>query len=103
MRHPGGTQTIHPHPLAVGDAPTEPTDDGPLALVDLHLPFARLRHLAVQEASLAHWLDALLLAAAAGQVLDDHLHHSKTWPKRLHEQLAHSDRPASRRAGRVVR
>src|SRR5215212_3317988 len=101
MRHPGDTQTIRPLPAAVGDDPTAPVDEGPLALVDLHLSFARLRHLAVQEASRSHWLDALLLAAAAGQVLDDQLHHAKTWPKRLHEQLAHSDRAAVRRAGGV--
>ena len=67
-------------------------DDG-LALVDLHLTFADLRRLAVDEATAGHWLDALLLAAGAGQVLDDHLHHSKTWPKRLHELLQHGDRP----------
>jgi hypothetical protein len=69
-----------------------------LALVDLHRPFARLRHLAVAEATAGRALDAFLLAAAATQVLDDHLHPSKSWPKRLHDQL-----DAGTPARRVVR
>jgi phosphoserine phosphatase len=101
--HLGGTQTFHPHPVAALDLAAATTGDLPLALVDLHLTFEQLRRLAVQEAERSHWLDALLLTAASGQVLDDHLHHSKTWPKRLHEQLAHADRPAVRRAGGGVR
>jgi hypothetical protein len=99
VRQNGGTQLLHPQLRAVDRDP----DDHGLALVDLHLPFARLRVLAVEEARRGHWLDAFLLTAAAVQVLDDHLHHSKTWPRRLHEQLAHSDRGQVRAAGRGVR
>ena len=77
--------------------------DEPLLLVDLLLPFARIRELAVREAARRHWADAFLLAAAAAQVLGDHLHRSGSWPKRIVGQLDGSPQPLVRAAAGLGR
>lgn len=63
------------------------------------MPFARVRALAIGQATRRRWADAFLLTAAAAQVLGDHLHRSGSWPRRILGQLDGSPRPAVRRAG----
>lgn len=77
--------------------------DEPLLLTDLLLPFARIRALAVDQADHRHWADTFLLAAAAAQVLGDHLHRSGSWPKRIVGQLDVAPRPVLRPAAALGR
>ena len=63
-----------------------------LLLEDLLLGLPRLVPLARQAAAAGQWLDCLLLLAAIGQVVDDHLHRSRSWPKRITEHLGRSGR-----------
>ncbi|MCU1453536.1 MAG: hypothetical protein JWN46_1682, partial [Acidimicrobiales bacterium] len=58
-----------------------------LAPVDLLLPLRDLRARAAEEAAGEHWLDALLLTCAAGQVVEDLVHRSRSTLDRAAEHL----------------
>lgn len=76
-----------------------------LFLEDLLLDLSRLVPLARRQAAAGEWLDCLLLLGAIGQIVDDHLHRSRSWPKRITEHLARSGRnggPEVRAARRVT-
>lgn len=60
---------------------------GGILLEDLLLDVRTLVALARRQADRAEWLDTLFLLAAITQVLDDGLHRSRTWTKRLTEHL----------------
>lgn len=74
-------------------------EGAPLLLEDLLLDVSELAPLARRQADGGEWLDTLFLLAAISQVLDDHLHRSRTWTKRLTE---HAARDGAGSRGRAV-
>ncbi|MCU1351744.1 MAG: hypothetical protein JWM05_953, partial [Acidimicrobiales bacterium] len=70
---------------------------GAYAPLDLLLALRDLRRQAAAEAAAGRWLDACLLTAAAGQVVEDALHRSRSTLDRAAEHLP-GGHPAARRA-----
>ena len=61
---------------------------GEAAPTDLNLRYREIRSLAQAETEAGHWLDAFLLVAAMGQVLEDEFHRSRGAFDRLAEVVA---------------
>jgi hypothetical protein len=90
-----------PGPSGAALAPAPGPDDA-LALTDLHLDLAELRRLTLHEAGREHWVDAFLLAAGAGQVVEDHLQGVGSLAHRAAGHYRAAPGALGRQAGRIL-
>ncbi|MCU1368976.1 MAG: hypothetical protein JWO77_170 [Ilumatobacteraceae bacterium] len=80
--------------------PSSPAKAG-CRFTDLLIPFDTARRAACDAARHGQWLDASLLAAGCGQVVEDHIHRSEGFLDRVSVHLAGDD-PEPGRASRTI-